>query len=198
MRLRNSQGGMVMKFPVLETARLRLIQIGPEHINALFTILSKDKVTEYYGMDSLEDRFIAEKMVAAFHIGFESQRSYRWGLELKETGELIGTVGLNNLNVSAKKSEIGYEVHPDFWRRGLATEAVREVLRYSFEELGLYRIGAVTYPANDASNRMLGKLDFKQEGILRGYLFQRGTSHDALIFSLLQPEWKVWEARGNE
>ena len=187
-----------MKFPVLETTRLRLIQVGPEHIDALFDILSRDEVTKYYGMDSLKDRFIAEKMVTAFQFGFESQRSYRWGLELKETGEFIGTVGLNNLNVEAKKSEIGYELHPAFWRKGLAKEAVVEVLRYAFEELGLYRMGAVTYPANDVSSGMLKGLGFQQEGMLRGYLYQRGKSHDALIFSLLEPEWKAWEETKNE
>lgn len=187
-----------MKFPVLETVRLRLTQIGPEHIDALFDILSRDEVTKYYGMDSLKDRFIAEKMVAAFQVGFESQRSYRWGLELKETGEFIGTVGLNNLNVEAKKSEIGYELHPAYWRKGLAKEAVVEVLRYAFEDLGLYRMGAVTYPANEVSSGMLKRLGFQQEGMLRGYLYQRGKSHDALIFSLLEPEWKAWGATGNE
>lgn len=186
-----------MKFPVLETTRLRLIQIGPEHIDALFDILSKDEVTKYYGMDSLEDRVIAEKMVSAFQVGFEAQRSYRWGLEVKETGEFIGTIGLNNLNSGAKKSEVGYELHPAFWRKGLAKEAVLEVLRYSFEELGIYRMGAVTYPANEASNVMLRKLGFKEEGTLRGYLFQRGESHDALIFSLLGSEWKALGGSGN-
>ena len=180
-----------MKFPVLETGRLRLVQIGPEHIDALFGILSRDEVTEYYGMDSLQDRFVAEKMVAAFQVGFEAQRSYRWGLETKETGEFIGTIGLNNLNTAAKKSEIGYELHPAFWRKGLAKEAVLEVLRYSFEELNLYRIGAVTYPANRVSGGMLKGIGFQEEGMLRGYLFQRGQSHDALIFSLLAPEWKA-------
>lgn len=180
-----------MKFPELETARLRLIQIRPEHVDALFGILSMDEVTEYYGMDSLENRLVAEKMVDAFQIGFEAQRSYRWGLQLKETGEFIGTIGLNNLNVGAKKSEIGYELHPAFWKKGLATEAVLEVLRYAFGELGLYRMGAVTYPANEPSNKMLQKLGFKVEGTLRGYLFQKGKSHDALISSLLEPEWKA-------
>lgn len=180
-----------MKFPVLETERLHLIQIGPEHIDALFGILSKDEVMEYYGMDSLQDRFIAEKMVAAFQVGFEAQRSYRWGLEVKETGEFIGTIGLNNLNAGAKKSEIGYELHPAFWRKGLAKEAVLEVLRYSFDELGLYRMGAVTYPENEVSGGMLKGIGFKEEGTLRGYLYQGGKSHDALIHSLLAPEWKA-------
>lgn len=183
-----------MKFPVLETERLRLVQIGSEHVDVLFDILSKDEVTQYYGMDSLQDRLVAEKMVSAFQVGFESQRSYRWGLETKETAEFIGTIGLNNLNLGSKKSEIGYELHPAFWRQGLAKEAVLEVLRYSFEELGLYRMGAVTYPANKVSSGMLKGIGFKEEGTLRGYLYQREQSHDALVFSLLAPEWN---ARGN-
>lgn len=186
-----------MKFPVLETARLHLIQIGPEHTDALFNILSKDEVTQYYGMDSIEDRLVAEKMISSFQFGFESQRSYRWGLQLKDSGEFIGTIGLNNLNVGARKSEIGYELHPAHWRKGLAKEAVTEVLRYSFSELELYRIGAVTYPANEVSSGMLKKLGFKEEGKLRGYLYQRGKSHDALIFSLLQTEWKEMGADRN-
>lgn len=180
-----------MKFPVLETERLRLVQIGAEHIDALYDILSRDEVTKFYGMDSLQDRYVAEKMVAAFQLGFEGQRSYRWGIETKETGEFIGTVGLNNLNAGAKKSEIGYELHPAFWRKGLAKEAVLEVLRFSFEELGLYRMGAVTYPANEVSGGMLKGIGFKEEGTLRGYLFQGGKSHDALIHSLLAPEWEA-------
>ncbi|WP_203333443.1 GNAT family N-acetyltransferase [Planococcus beigongshangi] len=186
-----------MKFPVLETPRLQLVQIGPEHTDALFDILSRDEVTRYYGMDSIEDRLIAEKMIQAFQFGFESQRSFRWGLQLKGSGEFIGTIGLNNLNVGSKKSEIGYELHPAYWRKGLAKEAVLEVLRYAFTELALYRMGAVTYPANEASSGMLKKLGFKEEGKLRGYLYQRGKSHDALIFSLLEPEWKEMGADGN-
>ena len=187
-----------MKFPELETARLRLVQIHAEHIDALFGILSKDQVTKYYGMDSLEDRVIAEKMVEAFQTGFEAQRSYRWGLEVKETGKFIGTIGLNNYNSGAKKTEIGYELHPEFWRKGLAKEAVLEVIRYAFEELGLHRMGAVTYPANETSSGMLKGIGFKEEGTLRGYLYQRGESHDALIFSLLAPEWRAREEEGND
>ena len=179
-----------MTFPVLKTTRLDLVRIGSQYASRFFDIMSKEQVTKYYGMDSLVSQEEAEQIINSFQMGFELKRSIRWGLILKETGEFIGTIGLNNLNKRAKKSEIGYELHPDYWRQGIAKEAIREVLRYSFEELDLFRMGAVTYPANETSSGLLKKLGFKEEGRLRAYLYQGGQSHDALIFSLLKSEWK--------
>ena len=179
-----------MTFPVLKTTRLDLVRIGSQYASRFFDIMSKEQVTKYYGMDSLVSQEEAEQIINSFQMGFELKRSIRWGLILKETGEFIGTIGLNNLNERAKKSEIGYELHPDYWRQGIAAEAIREVLQYSFEELDLFRMGAVTYPANEASSGLLKKLGFKEEGQLRAYLYQGGQSHDALVFSLLKDEWK--------
>ncbi len=88
-----------------------------------------------------------------------------------------------------KKAEIGYELDPFYWKQGITTEAVKVVLRYSFEELQLFRVGAVTYPQNEVSMRLLKRLSFKEEGLLRGYLYQNNQSHDAVIFSLLKTEW---------
>ncbi|MGV3489183.1 MAG: GNAT family N-acetyltransferase [Tuberibacillus sp.] len=57
----------------------------------------------------------------------------------------------NHLNTWSKKAEIGFERHPSHWHKGIVTEATKEVLRYSFLDLDLYRMGAVTFPKNDAS-----------------------------------------------
>ncbi|HET6872377.1 MAG TPA: GNAT family protein [Sporolactobacillaceae bacterium] len=178
-----------MTFPVLETERLRLVEVQKTHAERFFEIMSKDEVTQYYGMSSLKRIEEAQKIIETFRTTFESKRGIRWGVEFKTTGELVGTVGLNNLATWSKKAEVGYELHPDYWGQGLTTEAVKEVLRYSFHELDLYRMGAVTFPQNGASIQVLNKLGFKKEGTLRGYLYQNNQSHDASIFSLLKPEW---------
>jgi len=54
----------------------------------------------------------------------------------------------------------------------------------------VYRVAAVTFPDNIASSGLLRKLGFQQEGVLRGYLYARGESHDAAVFSILKPEWE--------
>ncbi|WKA58464.1 GNAT family N-acetyltransferase [Planococcus shenhongbingii] len=179
-----------MEFPILETSRLQLVQIGQQYAGRFYEIMSREDVTEYYGMDKLINQQEAEAIIKSFQSAFDSKRGMRWGIVLKENGDFIGTIGLNNLNVQAKKSEIGYELHPDYWRQGFMKEAIKAVLQYAFENLDLVRMGAVTFPDNEASSRLLRKMGFTEEGRLRSYLYQGGQSHDALIFSLLKPEWE--------
>ncbi|RDW15526.1 GNAT family N-acetyltransferase [Oceanobacillus chungangensis] len=174
-----------MGFPELETIRLKLVQVKKEHTQSYFEIMSSDRVTKYYGMDSLKSFEDAAKMIESLQAAYENNRGVRWGIILKETNDFVGTVGLNNLSIRSKRAEIGYELHPSYWNRGITTEAVKEVLRYSFEELDLVRIGAVTYPQNEASIHLLTRLGFIKEGLLRGYLHQNNQSYDALIFSLV-------------
>lgn len=179
-------GGAKMTFPILKTARLDLIEMTEEHVVQLFKIHSNEMVRQYYGKDPLKELAEALEMIEFFQKSFIERRGIRWGIVIRETQEFIGTVGLNNLQERNKRAEIGYEIHPDYWNKGYASEAVKEVLVFSYEQLDLYRIGAVTYPANDASNQLLIKLGFEREGILRGYLYQNDTSHDAYIFSRLR------------
>ncbi|MGM0896509.1 MAG: GNAT family N-acetyltransferase [Bacillota bacterium] len=174
-----------MDFQELATDRLELVHIGKHHAESFFDIMSRDEVTKYYGMSSLTEISDAEKIIESFRQTFESNRGIRWGIVVKETGAFIGTVGLNNLNLKSKKAEIGFELHPAYWNKGYVSEAVKEVLEYCFGQLGLFRLGAVTFPENAVSIALLRKLGFEKEGVLRGYLYQDDCSHDAFIFSLL-------------
>jgi len=179
-----------MVFPELETNRLKLVQVSPVHAKSYYNIMSRDDVTKYYGMDSLKTIEEAEHVISSMQNTFDTKRGIRWAILLKDDDTFIGTLGLNNLSFSGKKAEIGYELHPTYWNKGITTEAVKEVLRYSFNEIKLFRMGAVTYPQNEASIHLLEQLGFKKEGELRGYLYQNQQNHDAFIFSLLRREWQ--------
>ena len=173
-------------FPVLQTDRLHLVHIEMEHAPGLFDNFSNPKVVAYYGMDPMTDLKQAENLVRQFDNSFDGGRGIRWGIISKENGRFIGTIGLNSLSKGMKRAEIGFEIHPDFWRTGITSEALKEVLHYSFEELSLRRMGAVTFLDNVASITLLKKHGFMEEGILRSYLFQDGKSHDTRMFSLLK------------
>jgi [ribosomal protein S5]-alanine N-acetyltransferase len=179
-----------MTFPELETQRLKLVEITEDHTERYFEIMSLDSVTKYYGMESLQRVEQAADIIKSMKEGFESKKSIRWGLIIKETGAFIGTAGLNNLQIGNKKAEIGFEIHPDFWRSGFTAEAANTVIEYAFKELQLFRMGAITFLENKASTGLLEKIGFKKEGILRGYIFQSGVSNDTYVLSLLEPEWK--------
>ncbi|MFX3673892.1 MAG: GNAT family N-acetyltransferase [Paenisporosarcina sp.] len=180
-----------MSFPVLETKRLKLIELNPSHAIPLFDQFSREDVTRYYGMDPLETLEQAEKMVTNMIAGFEAKRSMRWGIQVKESGEFAGTIGLNNLQLWSKKCEVGYDLHPDYWGTGYIKEALGAVLTYCFEELNLSRVGATTFPANEASWKLLLKVGFEKEGLLRNYLYQGSQNHDAYVFSITIEEWKL-------
>ncbi len=184
------KGGMVMEgFPELETSRLKLLEVKEVYAWEYYAVLSNEKVTRFYGMDTLTDYNQAVNMIKLMQETFQKQRGIRWAIVLKDSDKLIGTVGLNLLNRGQSRAEIGYELHPDFWRKGIASETVEKVLQYTFETLQLNRIGAITFPQNKASIELLNRFRFQQEGILRQYLYQNGESHDAIIFSLLKNEW---------
>ncbi|KEK23484.1 GNAT family N-acetyltransferase [Bacillus gaemokensis] len=178
-----------MTFPVLETERLRLVEIDQSYCQKIYEIFSHKEVTRYYGMNSFTEFGQASRMIESFSKNYFGKRAIRWGMVLKETNTLIGTIGLNNLQLWSKRSEIGYDLHPTYWRKGYASEAAQEIITYSFQELGLFRIGAITYPENVASCKMLSKIGFHKEGLLRGYINQGEQQHDAFIYSILRTDW---------
>ncbi|WML49215.1 GNAT family N-acetyltransferase [Neobacillus sp. PS3-34] len=178
-----------MDFPELETKRLKLVELKKEHAMDFFAILSLDEVTRHYGMDKLASVEDAEHIIELMQTNYVEKRGCRWGIVLKETGELIGTAGLNALMLKNKRAEIGYEIHPEHWRKGYASEALRGILEYSFTSLGLERMGAVVYPENQASYQLLEKLGFQKEGMLRKYMHQNNKAHDTFVYSLLDTEW---------
>ena len=179
-----------MTFPNLETKRLKLIELTHQHMNAVYEILSLDEVTRFYGTSSFTLQAEATRLIDIYYKNYIDKRGIRWGIKLKENQRIIGTVGLNMLNLKNKRAEIGYELHPYFWRKGFATEALSEVLKFSFKQLGLYRVGAVVYPENEASLALLDKLGFTNEGLLRGYMYQDEQFHDTFMLSLLKLEWE--------
>ena len=180
-----------MTFPSLKTERLLLTEVTQDHSSALFEIFSNPQVIKYYGMDPMYEQTQADKIIKHFKSNFETKKGIRWAIMMKDRNQFVGTIGLNNLALGMKRAEVGFEIHPDFWRSGITSEALQEVLNYSFTELGLHRIGAVTFLANDASIGLLTKNGFIEEGKLRSYLFQNGHSHDALMFSRIHTDGAV-------
>lgn len=180
-----------MGFTALETERLKLAEIGQQHKEDIYSIFSRGDVMQYYGTDKFTDPEQAAAIIQSFSKGFDSGMATRWGIILKESGELVGTIGIHNWNKRVGRAEIGYELHPDHWRKGIAKEAVHAVLDHSFNELGIFRMGAVVFPENEVSLGMLEKIGFQKEGLLRAYLHQGGRSHDSFMLSLLKTEWKV-------
>lgn len=80
-----------------------------------------------------------------------------WAVEERSSGRFIGDCGLRPLEMRGPEVELGYDLHPEAWGRGLATEAARATLRFAFAELAIERIVAVVKPRHQRSRRVLEK-----------------------------------------
>lgn len=180
-----------MTFPILETSRLNLIEIEYKHLDEIYQIFSNEDVTKYYGMSPFINESQAKVMIESFRTRFENKQGMRWGIVEKESNRLIGTIGLNNLILSGKRTEIGYDLLPTYWGKGIMSEAINVVITYCFQTLSLFRIGAVIFPENIASSKVIEKLGFQKEGLLRGYIYQNEESHNVYVYSLLKTDWKL-------
>jgi len=85
------------------------------------------------------------------------------------SGELLGSVSLD-LFPDREAAEMGYWVKREARRRGIASAAARLVVEWAFTEVGVERLEILTYPGNEASQALAGRLGFAHEAVLRGFL----------------------------
>jgi RimJ/RimL family protein N-acetyltransferase len=152
-------------FPIV-TARLRLRPLRRDDLDALAEVYLHPLVMPWIGSHTRED---VEHEIA---MQIEHQRSLGWSLwavEDQHTDRMIGDCGLQPLEHHGPEVELGYDLHPDAWGRGLATEAARAVMRQAFGPLAVDRVVAVVKPDHVASQRVLEKAGLHRAGTRAAY-----------------------------
>lgn len=98
---------------------------------------------------------------------YEDGGNFNWAIQYKETGTVIGNTSVVKLNESIEAADIGYCMSKVFWGRGIMPEALRAVMDYFFDEVGLNRVAASHDVDNPKSGRVMDKAGMKLEGVLR-------------------------------
>ena len=154
----------------------------------IYELFSCPETNRYSSHENLRNLEEAGEMYEEYlKPGFPSH--FRVAVELKETGEPVGTLGLYSYSERDRRAELGFDLLKEHWGRGIMTEAVREVLRYGFEGLGLNRVEATMDPLNTRSVRLVEHLGFKREGHMREKYLYKDVHRDELMYSLLRSEW---------
>lgn len=177
-------------FPNLSSERLLLRKLCAEDTAFIYKQFSDPQVSEYL-MDAppLTDMDGAQAIVN-FFTNPESRSNNRWVLLRKSDQKPIGTIGFHKWDRDHCHAEIGYDLIPDCWGQGYMTEATKEVVRFGFENMELNRIDAFVYVGNPRSLRVLEKMGFKQEGVLREYFHLNDTFYDHVFLGLLKRDWQ--------
>lgn len=177
------------RLPTIEASRVILRWITEEDVEALYSIFSDHEVMRYWSTTPLEDRTAAAALLREIHDGFQHRTLLKWGVALRTSNALLGTVTLVNLDFANRRAEVGYALGRAHWGNGYINEALHALLEYAFGVLDLHRIEADVDPRNAASIKTLERLGFQREGYLRERWQVGGEIQDALFYGLLRPDW---------
>ncbi|MEX3745518.1 MULTISPECIES: GNAT family N-acetyltransferase [Lysinibacillus] len=173
-------------FPVLNTDRLVLRELKINDAQAILNCFSNSDVLRHYGQNALTSLDQVKHIINNFSKNYDEKRGIKWGIELKGQGGIIGTIGFQEWSTEHRRAEISYALFPESWGKGYAMEAVNRVISFGFQEMDLVRIGAIVFTENDASNKLLTKVGFEKEGILKKYMHQNQVPYDTYIYSLIR------------
>lgn len=110
------------------------------------------------------------KVELDYEVGRQAEFGWSlWGLEERSTGRFVGNCGLRPLEMKGPEIELGYDLHPDVWGRGLATEAARASIELAFSRFAMDRLIAVVKPGHAASRRVLEKCGLVHVGERQAY-----------------------------
>jgi RimJ/RimL family protein N-acetyltransferase len=179
-------------YPV-RTERLLLRPLTAADTDALLAYRSRPDVCRYVPFEPMDRQAIAERLAtmwATTALTDEGQ-ALTLGIELADTGQLVGDVVLFFHSRTHRGGEIGYVVNPDFEGNGYATEAARALLRLGFDELGLHRIVGRVDERNEPSAKVLRRLGLRQEARLVRNEWFKGEWTTELDFAMLADEWRA-------
>lgn len=178
-----------MAIPELTTDRLLLRPFVPEDAATVGELVSVREVAATIdGIPHPYPDSAAITWIASHAAEAEAGAGYTWAITRRHDAPLIGAVTLH-VRAEHQRGEIGYWAGRPYWNQGFSTEAAERVVAHAFHSLSLHRIQAFCLPTNTGSVRVLEKLGFRREGVLRDYVLKWGHFQDRAVYGLLKDEW---------
>ena len=172
-------------FHNLETPRLILRDIRMEDVQEYYERLWGDgDVCRYLLHNPHQDIGESYEQIQEILQQYEAGKFYRWGITEKGDDSLIGIIGLVRIDEETSQCSFAYLLACDYWNRGYGTEALREVIRFAFEELELKRIVADHMAENPASGAVMRKAGMTHIGTEKGKYEKQCVLHDAEVYEI--------------
>ncbi|RYV01988.1 N-acetyltransferase [Shewanella sp. OPT22] len=177
-------------FPTLNSERLTFAEQTLDFKQQVYQLLSDEDVTKYYDLH-LKSETEATELINTDKQKFLEGKSIHWIVVSKVDDQFIGSCGINRYDEHSRSAVISYELCKNSWGLGYASEIVQTITDFIFSEqlpLPVNKIEAYVMQGNVASEKVLNKVGFHKDGILREHGFWKGQFHDLSLFSLLKSE----------
>ncbi|OGZ17665.1 MAG: hypothetical protein A2494_00235 [Candidatus Lloydbacteria bacterium RIFOXYC12_FULL_46_25] len=139
-------------------------------------------------VDATTSPLHSKKYIEECLVDFEKKTKVDFGIWYK--GELVGSVGVFDIDATHRNAEIGYWLDQDCTGRGIMTQCVKRLIDYAFQELDLHRIRIRCASGNIQSGQVAERLGFTLEGVTRDSHWMYDKFMDDKIYGLLRSEWK--------
>ena len=142
----------------------------------------------YNPVDNQAPEILAERLKKAGHdlSKWKTIPYFRWFLKRKDA--LLGTVSLDNLEVRMKTAEIGFQINPEYYRKGYGTLALQWITQEVFSKTPLFRLYGTVTEGNEGSYRCMERAGFIHEGTLRQYFDIQGTRKNVRLYARLKTD----------
>lgn len=165
----------------LETERLILKPIDESNVEDILKIRSNKTTNQFVKRIPPKNNYDALDFILTIKKRVQNNETFYFGITYKNQQNLLGTICLYRFSEDRTEAEVGYELLPDYHRKGIMSEALSTVLNFGFNKLNLQEILAFTNKFNENSKRLLLKHDF---------VLQEGRTDegfpDNLVFSLMK------------
>ena len=152
----------------LETKRLNLRKMKDSDADTMFKMWASDnEVTKYMTWHTHQDKSETEEILKRWVSFYSDIKFYHWGIELKEEKLLIGSISSVIFEENTKTVEVGYCISRKYWNQGLTSEALRRIIEYFFDSVGVNVVRATFDTRNIASRKVMEKCGMTFEGVKR-------------------------------
>jgi ribosomal-protein-alanine N-acetyltransferase len=175
--------------PQLDTPRLRLRRLTMRDAADIYRYSRDSEVARYVLWDAHRSVSDSRAYLRFMLRRYRNHEPASWGIEWKQTGEIIGTIGFMWIQDDNAAAEVGYSLAREYWNQGIMTEALQAVIRYAFDGLDLNRVEAQHETTNPASGAVMRKCHMVKEGTLRSRLFNKGRYMDVDLYAILRKDY---------
>jgi len=172
-------------FPILETERLVLRRITLEDAQSYFDLRSNADAMKHICKPLQTTIEESKTMIYKINEMIAFNDGIGWAVCLKTDNKMIGSVSFHRIEKEHHRAEIGYMLHPDYWKKGIVSEAVESIITYGFNTLNFHSIEAHIDPTNIGSEKVLQKFKFVKEAYFKENYFFDGQFLDTAVYSLL-------------
>lgn len=177
--------------PDIETQRLRLRRLTMRDAQDIFEYGSDPIVARHVLWSAYRNIGEAREYLRFMLRKYRMGEPASWGIELKESGKIIGTIGFMWIQYDNAAAEVGYSLSRAHWNRGIMTEALNAVIDYGFSRLQLNRIEAQHETDNPASGAVMRKCGMQHEGTLRQRMLNKGKYVDVELYAILKRDYSA-------